>query len=156
MLKVIQAPSVSNLDGINDIMMDSLNQVYRAQNLRFVDRRRHFTSLVGNYEPFLKKLYYLMNGTQIQSRNEGQNATFTDAIFAFSALRGLRNNPQPVYKQFNTFLENLRRWRNEEAHESNTATEQDLIGATHIVVAMYIYIVSQVTTDLEMSNYYNV
>ena len=155
MLKVIQAPSVSNLDGINDIVMDSLNQVYRAPNLRFVDRRRHFTSLVGNYEPFLKKLYYLMNGTQIQARNEGQNATFTDAIFAFSALRGLRNNPQPVYKQFNTFLENLRRWRNEEAHESNTATEQDLIGATHIVVAMYIYIVSQVTTDLETSEYYD-
>lgn len=155
LLKVIQAPSISNLDGINDIVMDSLNQVYRAQNLRLVDRRRHFNSLVSHYEPFLKKLYYLMNGQQIEAPEEGRNATFKDAVFAFRALRGLRNNPQPVYQQFSQYLENLRQWRNTEAHEANTATEQDLIGATHIVVAMYIYIVSQVTTELEMSEYYN-
>ncbi len=155
LLKVIQAPSISNLDGINDIVMDSLNQVYRAQNLRLVDRRRHFNSLVSHYEPFLKKLYYLMNGQQIVAPEDSRNATFKDAVFAFRALRGLRNNPQPVYQQFSQYLENLRKWRNTEAHESNTATEQDLIGATHIVVAMYIYIVSQVTTELEMSEYYN-
>ena len=155
MLKVIQAPSVSNLDGINDIVIDSLNQVYRAQNLRLVDRRRHFNSLVSHYEPFLKKLYYLMNGKQIQAEEEGRNATFKDAIFAFRALRGLRNNPQPVYQQFNSFLESLRQWRNTEAHEANIATEQDLVGATHIVVAMYLYIISQVTTELEMTEFYN-
>lgn len=155
MLKVIQAPSVSNLDGINDVVMDSLNQVYRADNLRLVDRRRHFNSLVSHYEPFLKKLYYLINGTQIQSQEVGRNATFKDAVFAFRALRGLRNNPQPVYQQFSQYLENLRQWRNLEAHEANTATEQDLIGATHIVVAMYLFIVSQTTTELETSEYYN-
>ena len=155
MLKVIQAPSVSNLDGINDVVMDSLNQVYRAENLRLVDRRRHFNSLVSHYEPFLKKLYYLINGTQIQSQEEGRNATFKDAVFAFRALRGLRNNPQPVYQQFSQYLEGLRQWRNLEAHEANTATEQDLIGATHIVVAMYLFIVSQTTTELETSEYYN-
>ena len=60
-LKVIQAPSVANLDGINDIVMDSLNQVYCGSNLRLVDRRRHFNSLVSHYEPFLKKLYYLIH-----------------------------------------------------------------------------------------------
>jgi type I restriction enzyme R subunit len=155
LLKVIQAPSVSNLDGINDIVLDSLNQVYRAQGLRLVDRRRHFNSLVSHYEPFLKKLYYLMNGKQIQSEEEGRNATFKDAVFAFRSLRGLRNNPSPAYQQFNQYLENLRQWRNTEAHESNTATEQDLIGATHIVVSMYIYVISQVTTELEVSEYYN-
>lgn len=155
LLKVIQAPSVSNLDGINDVVMDSLNQVYRAQNLRLVDRRRHFNSLVSHYEPFLKKLYYLINGRQIQAREEGRNATFMDAVMSFRALRGLRNNPQPVYQQFSQYLENLREWRNLEAHEANTATEQDLIGATHIVVAMYLYIVSQTTTELETSEYYN-
>ncbi len=154
-LKVIQTPSVSNLDGINEIVMDSLNQVYCGNNLRLVDRRRHFNSLVSHYEPFLKKLYYLMNGTHIQAQEEGQNATLKDAIFAFRALKGLRNNPLPVYQQFSGYLENLRQWRNSEAHESNTATEQDLIGATHIVVAMYIYIVSQVTTELEISEYFN-
>ena len=39
--------------------------------------------------------------------------------------------------------------------QANTTTEQDLIGATHIVVAMYIFVISQVTTDLELSEYYN-
>ena len=151
LLKVIQAPSVSNLDGINEIVIDSLNQVYRSQNLRIVDRQRHFKTLLTHYEPFLKKLYYLINGEQIQPR-EGQNATLTDAIFAFAALRGLRNNSNPVYQQFKQFLDNLRAWRNAESHEANLASEQELIAATHIVTAMYIYIVSQVTTDLEMSD----
>jgi type I restriction enzyme R subunit len=96
-----------------------------------------------------------MNGKQIQSEEEGRNATFKDAVFAFRSLRGLRNNPSPAYQQFNQYLENLRQWRNTEAHESNTATEQDLIGATHIVVSMYIYVISQVTTELEVSEYYN-
>ena len=155
MLKVIQAPSVSNLDGINDIVMDSLNQVYRAQNLRFVDRRRHFNSLVGHYEPFLKKLYYLLNGKQLQSKEENRNASFQDAIFAFQALRGLRNNPTPIYQQFSNYLESVRQWRNVGAHEAVIVSEQDLVGATHIVVAMYLYIVSQVTTDLETSDYFN-
>lgn len=155
LLKVIQAPSLSNLDGINEIVIDSLNQVYRAPELRLVDRRRHFNSLVSHYEPFLKKLYYLMNGEQIQPEEEGRNATLKDAIFAFRALRSLRYNQHSTYQRFNDYLENLRQWRNVEAHESTTATEKDLIAATHIVVSMYIFIVSQVTTELEMSNYYN-
>lgn len=155
LLNVIQAPSVSNLDGINEIVIDSLNQVYRSQDLRIVDRQRHFKTLLTHYEPFLKKLYYLINGEQIKAREEGQNATLRDAIFAFAALRGLRNNPNPVYQQFKQFLENLRAWRNSESHEANLVSEQELIAATHIVTAMYIYIVSQVTTDLEMSDYFN-
>lgn len=155
LLKVIQAPSLSNLDGINEIVIDSLNQVYRAPELRLVDRRRHFNSLVSHYEPFLKKLYYLMNGEQIKPEVEGRNTTLKDAIFAFRALRSLRNNPHPTYQQFSAYLESLRQWRNVEAHESTTATEKDLVAATHIVVSMYIFIVSQVTTELEMSNYYN-
>lgn len=153
-LKVLQAPSLSNLDGINDIVLDSMNHVYHAQNMRLVDRRRHFNSLVGHYEPFLKKLYYLINGEQIPDREDGQKPTFGDAVFAFRALKGLRNNSNPIYQQFYQFLENVRQWRNIEAHEANIATEQDLIAATHIVIAMYIYIVSQVTTELEMSDYY--
>lgn len=40
-------------------------------------------------------------------------------------------------------------------NEANLASEQDLIAATHIITAMYIYIVSQVTTDLEISDYFN-
>lgn len=155
LLDVIQAPSISSLDGINDVVMDSLNQVYRASDLRLVDRRRHFNSLVGHYEPFLKKVYYLMHGAQLESDEEGRNPTFMDAVRAFSALRGLRNNPSSIYQQFYQYLENLRQWRNTGTHESHTATEQDLIGATHIVVSMYIYIVSQVTTELEISDYFN-
>lgn len=154
LLKVIQAPSISSLDGINEIVMDSLNQVYQAENLRLIDRRRHFTTLVSDYEPFLKKLYYLINGKEIEGE-DGKMATFVNAIYAFRCLRGLRNNPAPVYQQFNSHLENLRAWRNLEAHEANTTTEQDLIGATHIVVAMYIFVISQVTTELEMSDYFH-
>ena len=155
MLRVIQAPSISTLDGINDIVMDSLNQLYRSDKLRLVDRRRHFNTLVSDYEPFLKKLYFLINGKEIEAREAGKKPSFMDCVFAFRALYGLRNNPSPEYQQFSNFLENVKSWRNFDAHEAHIATEADLVGATHILVAMYIFIVSQLTTDLEISEYFN-
>ena len=150
-IKVIQKSSLPKLDGANDLILDSLNVIYCSDNLRAVDRRRHFNGLVSKYEVFLKKMYYLIHDEEITTREGKTNATFADALFAFACLRGLRNNQDERYANFKQYIEFVRQWRNEEAHEASQAEEQEITVATHILVTMYVFVVSQLTGDLDLN-----
>ena len=149
LIKAIQANSLPKLDGANDLILDSLNIVYCSDKLRSVDRRRHFNSLVSKYEVFLKKLYYLINNQEITNREGDAESTFSNAIFAFDCLRGLKYNRDEHYTNFKNYIDMVRQWRNDEAHLAPNSDEQEIIAATHILVTMYVFVVSQNTTDLE-------
>ena len=62
----------------------------------------------------------------------------------------IAEQPDERYQVFSTYLEFVKTWRNDESHEAGISTEQELRAATHIVVAMYVFVVSQITADLEM------
>lgn len=151
LIKAIQTSSLPKLDGANELILDSLNVVYCGGKLRLVDRRRHFNSLVSKYEVFLKKIYYLKEHKEVTTRDGDTNATFTDALFAFACLRGLRNNGDEKYANFKQYIELVRQWRNDEAHIANNADENDIKLATHILVTMYVFIVSQYTGELDLN-----
>lgn len=153
LIKAIQADSLPKLDGINELILDSLNIVYCSDKLRSVDRRRHFNSLVTKYEVFLKKLYYLIENKEITNKEGDSNSTLINAIFAFDCLRGLKYNRDEHYANFKSYIESVRQWRNDEAHLAPSSTVQELIDATHIIVTMYVFVVSQHTTDLDMAGY---
>ena len=153
LIKAIQADSLPKLDGINELILDSLNIVYCSDKLRSVDRRRHFNSLVTKYEVFLKKLYYLIENKEITNKDGDPNSTLINAIFAFDCLRGLKYNRDEHYANFKSYIESIRQWRNDEAHLAPNSTVQELIAATHIIVTMYVFVVSQHTTDLDMAGY---
>lgn len=147
--KAIQANTLPKLDGANELILDSLNVIYCADKLRLVDRRRHFNSLVTKYEVFLKKLYYLINGKELLNREGNTDTTYTDALFGFSCLRGLRNNTDSRYENFKRYSELVRQWRNEEAHMAPNADEKEIMTAIHILVTMYVFVVSQETSNLD-------
>lgn len=151
MIKAIQADSLPKLDGINELILDSLNIVYCSDKLRSVDRRRHFNSLVTKYEVFLKKLYYLIENEEVTNREGDSDSTLINAIFAFDCLRGLKYNRDEHYANFKNYLELVRQWRNDEAHLAPNSTVKELIAATHIIVTMYVFVISQHTTDLDMA-----
>ncbi len=149
LIKAIQADSLPKLDGANELILDSLNIVYCSDKLRSVDRRRHFNSLVSKYEVFLKKLYYLINNQEITNKEGEVESTFSNALFAFDCLRGLKYNRDEHYTNFKNYIEMVRQWRNDEAHIAPNSDVQEIIAATHILVTMYVFVVSQNTTDLE-------
>lgn len=146
----IQTSTLPKLDGANELILDSLNVIYCADQLRLVDRRRHFNSLVSKYEVFLKKIYYITSDQkEIKNREGNTDTTFSDALFAFDCLRGLRNNNDTRYANFKQYLEWVRQWRNEEAHIAPNADESEIKTATHILVTMYVFVASQIFSKLK-------
>ncbi len=149
LIKVIKAKTIPSVDGVNDILLDSFNRLYCLKDMKLVDKRRHFNTIVTKYEAFLKKLYYLLNSEEIKSYNEGSMATFTDCIFAFSCLKGLKYNTDERYKVFYTYLELVKQWRNDESHTAPDASVEELNSAIHIATTMYYFVISQTIGDLK-------
>lgn len=150
---VLNSVSIPSLDGINELVKDTLNQIYMSSNPRVIDKRRNFNQLVTKYEAFLKKLYYLIHGQEMEGRSSGENATFSNAIYEHKCLWGLRNNPHPDYKKFAQYLEQVWKWRNDESHIAPDASEQNVDDATSVLVAMYLYVTGWSITDLEQAGY---
>lgn len=145
---VLNQSTLPSLDGVDDLIRTALNNVYCNPDLQQVEKRIYFNSLVSKYEAYLKKLYYLINGEEIQNR-DGGDASMADSIFAFSSLRGLRYNPHAAFRKFSEYLELLRQWRNQEAHLAPNASEEEVNAALHVVTAMYLYVTGNSITDLE-------
>ena len=149
MFTVLNTPSLPNLDGMDSVVKESLNMVCMAEGLSLSDKRMHLDMLLLRYEVYLKKLYYLINGEELSAREEGQGATLSNAIFAFPALRGLKNNPKPEYQEFSQRLSILRQLRNHESHGSVEISEQEVDAATRIVIDMYLFVTGMNITELE-------
>ncbi len=151
MLRQLVKETMPKYDGMNELVKDSMNNLYCRKEMRMVDRRRHFNTLLYKYEVFLKKLYYILNGYEMRPvMREHKAPSLLDAILSFPCLAGLRNNHDERYHKFSLYLENVKGWRNDETHEASTiSTEQELKAATHILMTMYVFVVSQTTADLE-------
>ena len=112
----------------------------------------HLDMLLLRYEVYLKKLYYLIYGEELPAREEGQGATLSNAIFAFPALRGLKNNPKPEFQEFSQRLSMLRQLRNHESHGSIEIKEQEVDAAIHIVIDMYLFVTGMNVDKLSDEN----
>ena len=76
-----------------------------------------FNSLVQKYESYLKKLYYLINDDEVEGQ-DGRDAMLADAIHAFRCLWKLKYATDEDGKKFSSYLQMLRDWRNNEAHNA--------------------------------------
>jgi len=150
---VLNTPSLPTLDGMNSVVKESLNMVCMAEGLSINDKRMYLDMLLMRYEVYLKKLYYLIHGEELKAKEEEQGATLSNAIFAFPSLRGLKNNPNQAYQEFNHKLTILRRLRNEETHGSTHLSEQELNTAISTVIDMYLYVTGTNITELEIAGY---
>lgn len=152
MFRVLNTPSLPGLDGMDSVVKDSLNIVCMAEGLSLSDKRMYLDMLLMRYEVYLKKLYYLIHGEELPSREEGQGATLSNAIFAFPALRGLKNNPKPEYQEFSQRLSLLRQLRNQESHGSIEINEQEVDAAIRIVIDMYLFVTGMNVDNLSEEN----
>ena len=152
MFRVLNTPSLPGLDGMDSVVKESLNIVCMAEDLSLSDKRTQLDMLLMRYEVYLKKLYYLIHGEELPSREEGQGATLSNAIFAFPALRGLKNNPKPEYQEFSQRLSLLRQLRNQESHGSVEISEQEVDAAIRIVIDMYLFVTGMNVDNLSEEN----
>ena len=147
---ILNTESLSSLDGIDDLLKESINMLCIAEGMSLSDRRRHFNTLVSQFEAYLKKLYYLCFNKEVSPRKEGKTPTLSDAIFGIQSLRSLRYDKRPEYQEFSNRLTLLRQLRNDGAHQSQVANEQEVNAAIDIVIDVYLFAVGTNITDLEM------
>lgn len=69
--------------------------------------------------------------------------TFADCISSFECLRDLKTSPIARYQKFNTYLEDVRTWRNNESHESHETSVEDVNLAIRKATAMYLFVVAK-------------
>lgn len=151
---VLNQVSIPSLDGVDELLKNSLNELYVNDNLRTVDKRLYFGSIVTKYEAFLKKLYYLIHDEELTDREgSSANASLSNAIFAFDSLRNLRNSSDDEGRKFSGYLDLLRQCRNEESHNAQNISEAELDAAIQVVTSMYLYATGTSITDLEMNGY---
>ncbi|MDE5957682.1 MAG: DEAD/DEAH box helicase family protein [Muribaculaceae bacterium] len=153
LINVIQTRAARpGLNGANDLLIHSLNQLLCNERLSELERRVNFNTLVGKFEPFLKKLYYLINNRELTSREgSAESATFSDCIFGHESLKRLKHTTDSRYFRFRDYLDKVRSWRNDEAHSAPDFTDAELREAVHILVTMYAFVISRSISDLEMN-----
>lgn len=154
MMMVLSKPSNQSLDGINELLKNTLNMLYMAEGLTLADKRQYLTTLLIKFESYLKKLYFLIHGTDVPTREEGQNATLSNAIFAFDSLRSLKNSTDPAYHAFWQRLDIVRDLRNRESHGTLDISESEVNAAIHATITMYLFSTATNITDLEAAGHY--
>ena len=155
LINVIQKRAAKpRLNGANDLLINSFNHLLCNERLTELDRRAHFNTLVGKFESFLKKLYYLINNRELTTREgSADSTTFADCIFGHESLRRLKHTTDTRYYRFRDYLEKVRGWRNDEAHSAPEIPDAELREAVHVLVTMYAYVIARSITDLEMNGF---
>ena len=139
-----------SLKGVGIFLHRAFNNLYK-ENTTIVDKFVAFNLLVTKFEAYLKKLYYLMKGEEVKPRNEGEDVTWSNVIYAVRPLWNLKFNPNDNYQQLYQYLQMVKSWRNDESHISPTASEQEVDTAINIIITMYCYATGSCITDLEMA-----
>lgn len=149
---VIEKRSIDSLDNVGMFIIRSLTNLY-GKKATIVDKFVAFNLLVTKFEAYLKKLYFLMHGNEIQPQNEGDDVTWKDVIYAHKCLWNLKYSSDSAKQQLYQYLMLVKGWRNSESHISPTASEQEVDAAISVIISMYFYATGSSITDLEMAGH---
>ncbi len=152
MFMVLNSETTPNLDGVGDIIKDTLNKVCRAEGLTVTEKRKEMNTLLLNYEVYLKKLYFMIKGHELENEDLSK-PTLANAVRAIPSLWSLKRNKAPEYQVFFNKLSLVRDLRNDETHEKRLATEQEVDIVTREIIDMYLYAVGTNITELEMAGW---
>lgn len=149
---VLSQKSIETLDGVDILINDAFDKLF-GQKTKIVDKFNSFHILVTKYEAYLKKLYYLMTGHEVRPQKEGETVTWKNVVYAHKCLWNLKYSKDEDKQRLYQYLELAKGWRNEEAHISPTASEQEVDTALNIIVSLYFYATGASITDLEMNGH---
>ena len=153
MFMVLDANTKPEHGSVGIFVKDSLNMICRAEGLTYTEKHINMEVLSMRYEAFLKKLYFMMYGEDIKSK-DGNPGRLTDVIFAIKSLRDLRYKPQSEYQQLYKKLLFVRNLRNIVVNYGYFGTEEEVEAATRSIIDMFLYAVGTNITELEMAGWH--
>lgn len=150
--KVITTETTNSLDGVGIDLYKAMDELFCRNTVSFVDKHVHSGNLSVKFESFLKKVYYLIHHEEIQPKNEGENVTLSNCIFAFDCLKRLKWSTNRIEQKLSYYLELIRNNRNTPngngAHSSYLLSEQQLDDNIKAFVTLYLYVVGMHYSDL--------
>ena len=121
--------------------------------MNFIDKHVHSGNLSVKFEVYLKKLYYMLHGEELQPKEEGKNVTLNNCIFAFPCLKHLRRSLKETEQKLSGYLDIIRNIRNTDvgngAHSSCLLTEQQLDNNIKAFVTLYLYVTGMSLNELK-------
>ena len=136
--KIVNAETVDRYQGLRQILQRTLNCLYRAQH-REEDYRSWYAELVSRYEAYLKKIYWMREGTEMPSNAMGQAPAFRETVSYFPRIEALYNTPNYKFHTFKRAYRDVYYWRNQENHSAYDIERERLEGSLHATVALYLF-----------------
>lgn len=135
---ILEAETINDLQALGKILKQTINCLYRAEH-RESDYRSWYTELVSRFEAFLKKIYWLKEGTPVPLTDNGYEAAFIDTVRHFPKIAGLYHSKNPKYETFKQCYQVVYEWRNKENHKAVELPKELLPTALHAAIALYLY-----------------
>ncbi len=135
LFKVLDTPTIQSLDGIKALKR-TINLIYRTQG-RDEDMQDWLRQLLGKFEAYMKKIYYLSYESEVVNLNGG-HVQFLDAAKAIK-INHLHFTDEPKLQNLKTYYEFVHKQRNEESHKAPVIEYKEVNAGIHMAMAIYLY-----------------
>lgn len=151
--KMLNLRSLNHLDGLAFDMYKVFDELFARKKVSFVDKHCDLSTLLTKFEVFLKKVYYLCNGTEVPPKPGETKVTLGNCIYQFPCLNELKGLQRIKYRTMSGYLADLREGRNTQAgngaHYSMYLTEDKLDEKIKSVVTLYMYVAGNYLNELK-------
>ena len=151
--KILTINTIPSVDGVGLDVYKAMDELFGRKNVNIIDKHVHSGNLSVKFEVYLKKLYYMLHGEEIQPTEEGKNVTLANCIFAFPCLKRLKWSTKETEQKLSAYLEIIRSNRNTNegngAHSSYLLSEQQLDSNIKAFVTLYLYVTGLCLVDLK-------
>ena len=150
---ILSIPVHPSVDGVGLDVYKAMDELFGRKKVSFIDKHVHSGNLSVKFEVYLKKLYYMLHGEEIQPTEEGKKVTLANCIFAFPCLKNLRWSTKETEHKLSGYLDIIRSNRNTDegngAHASYLLTEQQLDSNIQAFVTLYFYVTGMCYEELK-------
>ena len=151
--KILTTHTLPSVDGVGLDVYKAMDELFGRKKVSIIDKHVHSGNLSVKFEVYLKKLYYMLHGKEIQPKEEGQKVTLANCIFAFPCLKHLKWSVKETEMKLSGYLDIIRANRNQEegngAHSSYLLTEPQLDSNIKSFVTLYLYVTGMCLEELK-------
>lgn len=151
--KILTTPTIPSVDGVGLDVYKAMDELFGRKNVNIIDKHVHSGNLSVKFEVYLKKLYYMVHGEEIQPTEEGKKVTLANCIFAFPCLKRLKWSTKETEQTLSGYLDIIRNNRNTSdgngAHSSYLLTEKQLDDNIKAFVTLYVYVTGMCLDEIK-------
>lgn len=151
--KILTINVLPSVDGVGYDVYKAMDELFGRKEVNIIDKHVHSGNLSVKFEVYLKKLYHMLHGEEIQPTEEGKKVTLANCIFAFPCLKRLRWSTKETEQKLSGYLDIIRNNRNTDdgngAHSSYMLTEQQLDSNIKAFVTLYLYVTGMCLDELK-------